>query len=427
LSESESPEGAGGSPLKAGRPRHRERRELETFRQAARRWSEKLERVRQQHEDSATPRETEQRDREHLASLERVLAEKDAELRALRSAAAERELDLQRDHAAESRRQREEIASLKKRLAESEAASGGARDEELREVKRLAYERESELRRASAEKLSGIEQDSERRLSALRAQREADNRSLIERHVSETAARDEEIQSLRLRRLSEARVYGERIEELARERAEERTSLEEAVAKLREKHEAERARLRDRVEALEEELEEQESITVDLLEELGYLQGGEVRHELSGPSESPSPADELEVAHQERPRQVIIRNVLRELREARTPGDLLREGLALFNDSEHVKVMAAVCKSLGEPEVHAELEDRLGTTTITLIWTGLVWRRYVSEPRAAEEPKVYLASYGDGGTAPLLPEPGPNSPNARLDARGLLALGVRPL
>ena len=243
-------------------------------------------------------------------------------------------MDLQREHSAETRRQQEEIASLKKRLAEAE--SGGARDEELREVKRLAYERERELRRTHAERLSETELEAERRVSALQAQRESDNRSLMDVHTDEKARLEEELQSLRLRRDSEARVYGERIEELARERAEERTSLEEAVAKLREKHEAERARLQERVEILEEYLEEQESITVRLLGELGYVNGS--RPELT---EAPSPTGELEVAGRA-DSETKIQQALSELRGIAAPGNLLREGLALFNETEHAK--GSVCR-----------------------------------------------------------------------------------
>lgn len=375
----------------AGLVRRRERAELEDLRQAARQWSEKLERVRLAPAETESSHENgEPEYEEHLRQwerLERLLAEKEAELRALRGAAAGRELDLQREHSAESRRQREEIASLKKRLAEAETSSGAAREEELREVKRLAYERESELRRTSAQKLSETEKDAERRISALREQREADNRSLVERHAREKARREEELQSLRLRRLSEGRVYESRIEELARERAEERTSLEEAVAKLREKHEAERARLRERIESLEEALDEQESITVGLLGELGYLHGQD--HTSQNPELSGRwrPAGELEAAHQPDSQNGIRESLweaLRELRQAATPGDLIRDGLAAFNESEHARVMGAVCKSLGEPSVYAALEEQHGggTTAITLLWTGAAWRRYVVEPRA---------------------------------------------
>lgn len=414
--------GYGRGFLRPTLARRRERAELEGLRQAARRWSRELERLREGYEESRDSPAKPQIRGEREEHLERALAERDAELRALRGAAANRELDLQREHDAEARRQHEEIASLKKRLGEAESGSGGARDDELREVKRLAYERERELRRAHAEKLSESEQKAERSISALRAQREADNRSLIERHAAEKARRDEELESLRLRRLSEARVYGGRIDELARERAEERTSLEEAVAKLREKHEAERARLQERVESLEETLEEQESITVGLLGELGYVHRPDRSPELP---EAPPPRGELEIANQEGPGK-RIHEALRELRGIAAPGNLLREGLALFNETEHVKVVGAISKSLGEPEVYAALETHSGSETpvITLIWPDMGWRRYVSEPRSATEPQVYLAGRGDNGhRAPLTG----SGPNARLDGRGLLSLGIRPL
>lgn len=296
----------------------------------------------------------------------------------------------------------------------------------MRQVKRRAYERERELQRAHAEKLSETESASERRISALRAQREADNRSLIDRHAAEKARRDQELESLRLRRLSEARAYGGRIEELARERAGERTSLEEAVAKLREKHEAERARLQERVESLEEALEEQESITVGLLGELGYIQRPAG---LAAPPKDRSSGSELEVASDSVSGngKGKIDRALRELRGVAASGNLLRESLALFNATEHAKVVEAISKSLGEPEVYAVLESRgesvpARTPAITLVWPGVGWRRYVSEPRSTAEPLVYLAGQGDDEPESPLP-----SPNARLDGRGLLSLGLRPL
>lgn len=406
---------------------HRAWSELEAFRDAAWRWSRELERLHERQLGLSGPRAGAAGDREER--LERALAEREAELRTLRSAAANRELDLQREHSAETQRQQEEIASLKKRLGEAESVSGAARDEELREVKRLAFERERDLRRAHAEKLSEAEKEAQRRVSALRAQREADNRSLIESHAAEKASREEELQSLRLRRNSEARAYGERIEELARERAEERTSLEEAVAKLREKHDSERARLQERIESLEEALDEQESISIALLGELGYLpgaHGAERASELSQASQTSGTTGEIELAYRRAPGERVL-EALRGIRGSTAPGDLLREGIALFNETEHVKVVEAISKSLGEPEVHAVLEDHgsdIEMPVITLLWKDVGWRRYVAEPRTTDETKVYLAGYGEGDARPPLPASGPN---ARLDAQGLLSLGVRPL
>lgn len=401
--------------LRSGWSRRQERAELEALRHALRHWSAELERLRADREGLPGSGPTARDEREE--SLERALSEREAELRALRGAAANRELDLQREHDAGARRRDEEIATLKQRLAEVESAAAGHRDEELREVKRRAYEKERELRQAHAAKLSEVERAAERRLSALRAQREADNRSLIQRHAAERARREEELESLRLRRLSEARVYGSRIEELARERATERTSLEEAVAKLREKHEAERARLQERLESLEEALEEQESITAGLLGELGYLRRPAGSREL--PEASPGA---LELAWNGAS-GTRINEALKELRSASEPGNLLRESLALFNETEHVKVIGAISKSLGAPEVYAALEPHNGieAPTITLVWPGLGWRRYVCQPRTAE-PEVYLAGRGEDGAPP----PG-SEPNARLDGWGLLSLGVRPL
>jgi chromosome segregation ATPase len=401
---------------------------LEALVELARRWSEELERLRQLHEDLRDSQTSQSAKaaasaRAREEQLRRALEGRDGDLRALRVAAAARELDLQKEHDAESRRQGEEIASLKKQLEEAESASGDARDEETREVKRHAYERERELRRSHAEKLSETEKEADRRVSALRAQRESDNRSLIDLHTAEKARREEELLDLRLRQNAEYRAYSGRIEELARERSEERTSLEEAVAKLREKHEAERARLREHIERLEEDLEEQESISVALLGELGYLHEKSPEPKLS---EASGETGEIELAYRRSPGERVLQ-ALRELNEPTSPTDLLREGIALFNETEHVKVIEAVSKSLGEPGIYAEPESHgynAGTPVITFLWAGMGWRRYVAEPRGSGEPKVYLAGYGEGEDHPPLPDSGPN---ARLDARGLLSLGIRPL
>lgn len=388
-----------------GRRRH-ERAELEALKRGAARWETELERLR--HEQGA---------REE--ALERELEQREAELKALRGSAADRELGLQREHASELQRERERARDLERRLAEAE--SGREANREIREVKRHSHERERELRRTHAERLSELQREAGQRLSALQAQREADNRTLAQDHAAERARLREELESLRLRRDAESRVYGERLEELARERAGERVSLEESVAKLRERHEAERARLEDRVIELEELLTEQESITVELLEELGYARGAAERDETGRRTE------ELEVFQHAGGPAEGVRRALDGLRRTTEPGARLRAGLEFFNETEHLKVVGAVCKSLGEPAVHAAIRPHSGeveSPVITFVWPGLGWRRYVSEPgESAAEPRVYLIGSGED---PAAVHPG-EGPNARLDAGGRLALGVRPL
>lgn len=402
---------SGSSVLGVLGRRRQERAELEALKRGALRWEAELERLRHDQDERSGAREE---------ALERDLERREAELKALRGSAADRELGLQREHAAELQREREQAKDLERRLAEAE--SGQETKREIREVKRHAHEREKELRRSHAERLSETQREAGERFAALQAQREADNRTLAQDHATERALRQEELESLRLRRDAEVRVYGERLEELARERAGERVSLEESVAKLRERHEAERARLEDRVTELEESLAEQESITMELLEELGYTRRAAER------DDTVQRAGELEVFQHGGGPAEDVRRALDGLRRLTEPGERLRKGLELFNETEHIKVVGAVCKSLGEPEVRAAVRPHSGeveSPVITFVWPGLGWRRYVSEPEeSAPEPRVYLIGSGEDPEAAVSPDEGPN---ARLDADGRLALGVRPL
>ena len=397
-----------GANRSSFRRRRRERAELEALRRAVSRWAAELDLLHEEH--AAIASESGERER-----LENELRQKESELRALRGSAAERDLTLQREHATELQREREKNRELQQRLEAAE--SGGRREEEIREIKRASHERERELHRTHAERLRATEQEAQRRVSALQAQREADNRTLIQRHAEERATRDEQLHSLKLRRDAEARAYGERIEELAHDRTSERTSLEEAVAKLREKHEAERSRLQERIDELEELLREQEEITVELLEDLGYTRDSALPR--------PSSATEIEVSRDGSPEDV--RRALHGLRQLSEPGNRLRAGLSLFNETEHLRVVGAICKSLGEPRIYAALQDHGGlySPTLTFVWPTMGWRRYVTEPEeSVPEPRVYLAGSGeDSAEAPV----DGMQPNARLDAEGRLALGVRPL
>lgn len=396
--------------------------DTEPLQEAASRWAETLALLYKELDDDESGNE----DRERLRG---ELEQRDAELRALRGFIAERDLALRRERDGqemELERAREKTRELERRLAAAEQSHH--RDEEIREIKRGSHERERELRRTYAERLSATEQDARRRISAIRDQREADNRALLQRQAEERADKDEQVHSLRLRREAEARAYSQRIEELVSQRSTERTSLEEAVAKLREKHEAERSRLQERVEELEEYLEEQEAITVELLRELGY-------HRYPGSSASRAlPVSERgadggassdKVVRDEDPGG--IRGSITGPRSLSDTGNRLREGLSLFNETEHLPVVVAIRKSLGDPEVYAGLQDNGGTSVpaITFVWPGMGWRRYVADlDHGGEEPRVYLA--GDGEYTAEAPVGGAQ-PNARLDAAGRLALGVRPL
>jgi hypothetical protein len=112
------------------------------------------------------------------------------------------------------------------------------------------------------------------------------------------------------------------------------------------------------------------------------------------------------------------------LRRLSDPERRLREALALFNESEHAKAVASISRSFGLPKVHASLEGGTsGKPTLTLLWGDVAWRRYVSDPtEGVPDPRVYLAGTGEDPSELAQPE---REPNARMDARGRLTLGVQ--
>ncbi len=106
------------------------------------------------------------------------------------------------------------------------------------------------------------------------------------------------------------------------------------------------------------------------------------------------------------------------------PEKRLREGIALFNESEHASTVASISRTFGLPRVHAALDDATpGKPTLTFLWEGMAWRRYVSDPtEGAEEPRVYLTGTGEDPAELDAPS---RRPNARMDSRGRLMIGVQ--
>ncbi|HEY6711842.1 MAG TPA: hypothetical protein VI055_06190, partial [Rubrobacter sp.] len=106
------------------------------------------------------------------------------------------------------------------------------------------------------------------------------------------------------------------------------------------------------------------------------------------------------------------------------PARRLRDGIALFNESEHARTVASISKAFGLPRVHAALDDTaLGRPTLTFLWGDMAWRRYVSDPtEGVEEPRVYLTGTGED---PAEVEASSRQPNARMDSRGRLMIGLQ--
>ena len=112
----------------------------------------------------------------------------------------------------------------------------------------------------------------------------------------------------------------------------------------------------------------------------------------------------------------------RELQEnLADPGNRLRAGIELFNDSERRGDMNALSRTLGRPEVHVSLQD--GEEPAALIhftWQGVTWQTYAADPNpAVREPRVYLESSGED-----LSGVDRNPPNARVVPGGRVALGL---
>jgi hypothetical protein len=113
------------------------------------------------------------------------------------------------------------------------------------------------------------------------------------------------------------------------------------------------------------------------------------------------------------------------LEEVSNPEQRLRSGISLFNASEHTRTVASISKALGLPKVHVGADGGPDSMTrkpvITFVWNEIAWRRYVSDPtEGVEEPRVYLIGTGDDPEEIKHPDP-----NARMDARGRLILGVQ--
>jgi hypothetical protein len=199
-------------------------------------------------------------------------------------------------------------------------------------------------------------------------------------------------------------------------------------------------------------LQESETLKEDLERQLDALRFGPAAVEQSG-----GPPDEEQAAEDEPVedlREIEAEKILAEeriqdlearLREAqeqsrRTAEDLesaleslnrlsdperrLREGISLFNASEHARTVASISKAFGLPRVYADLDEGTpGKPTLTFLWGDMAWRRYVSDPtEGIEEPRVYLAGTGD---EPSEIDESERQPNARMDARGRLTLGVQ--
>ena len=387
-------------------------------------------------------------------------------MQTLRNAAAGRELELQRDYQAVVERQQGEIESLREEL-ESSRRNGG----EAQGGAQGGQGADGETRARSEEDARGQARRGERGVGqegrALQAQREADNRALRARHAEETARLGASTRSgsrprtsagrprpgrsksgcgkHRVQRETELRAYTARLKELEAARLAQKSSAKEDLERVVERFGAEISALENRITELQEALEEADA--AGELEAFRRDPAGD--EELSGPAgiarnrRRTSRKDLLTNSTRRRysPRRGprISRRGSRgerggppqRLRAEEAPGKpraladperRLREGIALFNASEHASTVASISKAFGLPRVHAATD--VGTQEA---------RRHVRVGGDGLAPVRRGPHRGRGG-AQGLPHghrrrPGrardPSAPNARMDARGRLTLGVQ--
>ena len=120
-----------------------------------------------------------------------------------------------------------------------------------------------------------------------------------------------------------------------------------------------------------------------------------------------------------------LREELEAERESRRrladPANRLRAGIDLFNDSEQVRSVEALSRTLGRPEVHVALDEgEEPPVLLDFTWQGVTWQTYASDPGpAVEEPRVYLKGAGED-----LSGVEAKPPNARVGPGGRVVLGL---
>jgi ribonucrease Y len=215
------------------------------------------------------------------------------------------------------------------------------------------------------------------------------------------------------------------LEEEARGRRRRRESLERQVTRLQrelERKEGEMARrdyLLDRraeeIEVLNQESEELAARKEGALEDaLRRIEGLERDLE-----EREHKITELRATIEELRADLEAEYELRErLAEA---ANRLRAGIDLFNDSDQRRSMNSLSRTLGQPEVHVDLDDGdEPPVLLTFTWQGVTWQTYAANPGlAVEDPRVYLKSAGENLSG-VDREP----PTARVGPGGRVLLGL---
>jgi ribonuclease Y len=260
------------------------------------------------------------------------------------------------------------IRELFEQITASRLAADEARaTKEASEGHIAALERE---RARLKERIRGLEEEARgrwRRREGLERQ-VARLRRELERKDGEIARRD----YLLDRRAEEIEALNQESEELA---ARKEGALEDALR---------------RIEGLERDLEEREHKITELRATIEELRG------------------DLEAEYE-------LRERLAE------PANRLRAGIDLFNDSEQRRSMNSLSRTLGQPEVHVDLDDGQDPAVLlTFTWQGVTWQTYAANPSlAVEDPRIYLKSAGED-----LSGVDRQPPNARVGPGGRILLGL---
>ena len=266
----------------------------------------------------------------------------------------------------------------------------GIKDNRIRELiqestaSRLASDEARAAREAAEEYMASLERDRDRLRERVR---ELEEGARARRRRREGAERQIE----RLEREIE-RLGGEiaRRDYLLERRAEELEDARRAAEEDATRRDAALRTALGRVEGLEMDLEDREAEISDLQNRIETLR------------------DELDSE--------------RALRESLAdPGNRLRAGIELFNDSEGRHSMNALSRTLGRPEVHVGLgAGEEPPALLHFTWRGVTWQTYAADPNpAVREPRVYLTDSGED-----LSGVGTKPPNARVGPAGRVALGL---
>lgn len=266
----------------------------------------------------------------------------------------------------------------------------GLKNNHIREL----YDRLAEAE-VVADESRVVRETAERRMEDLAQQRDRLGERVLEFEEEESRRRrqssDGDRQAAKIAREIERRdVEISRLGNLLGERERELESLEREVKDRASHRDQAMEDARERIESLERALEQRDAEAGELRATIGDLRA------------------EIETGHE----------LQRRLAE---PVNRLRAGIDLFNESRQLGAVHALSRDLGQPEVHAVLDDGEEPPAIlTFTWQGIAWQTYAANPGVAvEEPRVYLVSAGEDLSG-VERKPA----NARLGPGGRVTLGL---